>query len=907
MQTHAKHRNVGNFKYHVGVSSLAQIASRDDRVCVLNILGGESSDVTPVSHAYSGGNVVFGTAPGKAGTVLETPIGNVPVYNNVRDGLAAGHRFNCGVVYLPPSAARDGVAELIRVNGGELRKIFIITEKISVHDAREIRAMGQANGIDIFGANGLGVADAWNQVRIGGALGGDHPDDTLRPGSVAIFSNSGGFSTTIAQYLRMAGWGTTTVISSGKDVYIHYAAPEFAFALANDARSKAAVLYCEPGGYYELDAHFTKPVVACVVGRWKSKLTRAVGHAGAMAGGSDDALAKERWFMDKFGVDAIFTPERPVFSSKGALVTNIAHIPAALTAVMRANATLPDFAPEGSLELKPWFGSDAGLALPEALRMPVVEALAPYDRQVAQVNLQIGGVVPRQAMKDASGASQMDPKTQVSSLHGTSMLAASQLTFESNVALALLHDAGGDNDRKLIATAVAAHVNLHGRPELAAAQACREAGNAPNAVLAAAAAFVGPKRPQAARSALKFMIERFHAAGLGGAFGASLSSEFDVRLVDETGHPGLTGDRPDARAQALMAGVEARGAGSVFLRWLRNLPGHPTEAAVLGAIAATLAWGPLSRKRISLVTALSYPWWLQLFGTLIGASADAARHEPQRFAGIADVDLLCAASLGEIAFAALLGRKPQGSDLLAFEALVGLLLTNGPGAISAQGAKGAVSSDGPEQPERVQLNKALMGFLTHTGYAHGGNGYEGIAYLMEQFEGSGLADPSDAAGFDLKALVARAVERYAAYKSERKSAGTLDIAKLPGVNHPVFKGKPVNHDPREVFIARLFEARGERNVFHAFYRELVQALFEAGVSRNVYCVNVDAVIAALLLKMLWTPMQSGEIGPHELETAAFTIFLYPRMLGCAAEIDDHLNRGRNMDTRTPASACSFVA
>ena len=90
----------------------------------------------------------------------------------------------------------------------------------------------------------------------------------------------------------MAGWGTTTLISSGKDVYIHYAAPEFAFALANDARSKAAVLYCEPGGYYELDANFTKPVVACVVGRWKSKLTRAVGHAGAMAGGGDDAASE---------------------------------------------------------------------------------------------------------------------------------------------------------------------------------------------------------------------------------------------------------------------------------------------------------------------------------------------------------------------------------------------------------------------------------------------------------------------------------------------------------------------------------------------------------------------------------------------------------------------------------------
>ena len=283
MQGNWQKNGVGDFKYYVGISSLTQVASRDDRVCVLNILGGESSDVTPVSHAYSGGNVVCGTAPGKGGAVLETSIGNIPVYNSVRDALAAGRRFNCGVVYLPPSAARDGVAELIRVNP-DLRKIFIITEKIAVHDAREIRAMGQHNGVDIFGANGLGVADSWNKVRIGGALGGDKPGDSLRPGSIAIFSNSGGFSTTIAQYLRMAGWGTTTVISSGKDIYIHYAAPEFAFALANDARSKAAVLYCEPGGYYELDAQFTKPVVACVVGRWKSKLTRAVGHAGAMAG-----------------------------------------------------------------------------------------------------------------------------------------------------------------------------------------------------------------------------------------------------------------------------------------------------------------------------------------------------------------------------------------------------------------------------------------------------------------------------------------------------------------------------------------------------------------------------------------------------------------------------------------------
>ncbi|MDH4285773.1 MAG: hypothetical protein OEV35_10695, partial [Gallionellaceae bacterium] len=140
------------FKYFVGINSLAEIATAEDRICVLNILGNESRSVTPVSHAYSGGNIVFGTSPGRRGQVLETPVGNIPVYNNVREGLDAGHKFNVGVVYLPPSAVRDGVAELIRINP-DVEKVIILTEKISVHDSREIRALGQQRGVDIFGAN----------------------------------------------------------------------------------------------------------------------------------------------------------------------------------------------------------------------------------------------------------------------------------------------------------------------------------------------------------------------------------------------------------------------------------------------------------------------------------------------------------------------------------------------------------------------------------------------------------------------------------------------------------------------------------------------------------------------------------------------------------------------------------
>ncbi len=392
---------------------------------------------------------------------------------------------------------RDGVAELIRVNPA-LKKIVIITEKIAVHDAREIRAMAQGAGVDVIGGNCLGVADSWSRTRIGGALGGDHPEETLLQGTVAIFSNSGGFTTTIAQYLSTEGWGTTTLVSSGKDVYIHYAARDFAHALRHDGRSRAAVLYAEPGGYYEKDIDFGKPVVACVVGRWKSKLTRAVGHAGAMAGSGDSAEDKERWFMQAFGVDAIFTPENPVVSKKGAVVTNIAHIPAALTAVMAASGAKPDFAPRGSLTLKPWLANDQGIALPAELALAPVTAPEPYAEQIAALGRQVGAVIARQNMKDRSGASVMDSKTQVTSVHGHSVLDLALQPLQANFALPLVHEGAGPNDRALLDIAVAAEVNLVGDPVLAAADAARAAGNSPNTIMAAAAAIVGPKRVERA-------------------------------------------------------------------------------------------------------------------------------------------------------------------------------------------------------------------------------------------------------------------------------------------------------------------------------------------------------------------------------------------------------------------------
>jgi len=899
-------QGIPGFPYYVGIDSLAQVATPQDTICVLNILGTESRQVTPVSHAYSGGNVVFGTSPGHRGEVLATKAGSIPVFDSVREGLDAGHHFNTGVVYLPPAGVRDGVAELVRVNP-ELRKIVILTEKVSIHDAREIRAFAQSNGVDVFGGNCLGVADSWNQIRIGGALGGDHPEESLIKGTVAIYSNSGNFTTTIAQYLATRGWGTTTLISSGKDVYIHFAADEFANALANDDRSRAAVMYIEPGGYYEQNLHLTKPVVACVVGRWKSKLTRAVGHAGAMGGAGDNAESKERWFMEAFGVDAIFTPENPVATAKGAVVINIAHIPLALNTVAELNGFAPDFAPTGNLKLKPWLGNNQGLDLPPEVDLPIAKAMAPYDLQIAHLRQQIGAVIPRQSMRDSSGATRMDPQTQISSVHGYSVLDLARLPFEANLALPLVHETLPERDRALLHIAVAGEANLFEDPALAAADAAREAGNAPNLVMAAAALMIGPARVDRSLQAADRLIDLFSSCGLQDPYDDS----FDLGQIpvdDETRALLADSDQPcSPRAQAMLAAVDASGSSSVFLTFIRSLDGQVHQDGILAAIAATIAWGPLMRKRISRLTSASLPWYLRLYGVMIGSTFSAPRHRPGSLGDIPEAELLERTSLAELAFLALTGKKPSPAEERSLEMLTGLLVSNGPGAISAQGAKGAVSADGPQTPERVQLNKAMVGFLTHTGFAHGGNGYEGMAFLLDRFAAVDVSDPTDPNhGVDLRGMATAFARDYKQQKARAKELGAGGPPALPGVHHPVFRGEPVNYDPREQFVASTMAERGEYNIFHDYFRELVQALFDVGASSYVFCINVDGMIAALLLALLWPDYQAGRITEAELETAAFTVFLLGRMMGAAAEIDDHLNRGRNMDTRTPASQCHFV-
>lgn len=902
-------QGIGEFPYYVGINSLADLATKDDKVVVLNILGKESSGVTPVSHEYSGGNIVFGTGPGKSGKFLPTKAGNIPVYNSIKEGRLAGHKFNSVVVYLPPSGVKDGVAEAVRQNP-DLKKVIILTEKVSVKDSRIMRAICQTNGVDLFGGNCLGLADAWNHVRIGGALGGSNPEESLIKGSVAIFSNSGNFTTTIAVYLSTAGWGTTTSVSSGKDVYIQYGPKEFIHAFDNDDRSKAAILYSEPGGYYEHGLKSKKPIVACVVGRWKARLTKACGHAGSLAGSGDDAYAKEKWFMDYFGVDGIYTPDKPIFSKKGALVTNIAHIPEALTRVMDANGIKPDFNPRGNLSLKCWFANNNGIDLPKDLDVPPVEAVKPYNEQIAALGTQIGAQFRRETLKDASGASMMDPKTQVSKIHNVSILDASKRSLEANLVFAMVKQYPEASGEGLANVALNAYVNLHGSPILVAVDASKESGNSPNTVVATAMGLMGKKTAQKSMEAASALLELFKGDVFPWPW---LEPDFKetIKNANQSKDLFLASGSPEPFQEAMLAGAKKHD-NSGFVRFLFEFAaahkGTPSKDALLAAIWMNLGWPSLKSRKISKETLVMLPWYSKIFSTVVGSVAATAQHEADAFSGVNMDELIQNLNFSEVAFMALLGRKPTEAELFEFKVLLGLIITNGPGTISAQGAKGAVSADGPEQPQRVQINKGFIGFLTHTGFAHGGNGFEAAAFLIDQFKNTKLKDPADSNhGIDLEKIAGEYAKSYAGYKKQQKALGNLDYDKVPCINHPVFKGKEVNIDPREEFVRNLFKEKKIHNVFLDFYHCLVKALFKAGVSKNVYCVNIDAVIAVILLKMVWQDFKDGKRKESDIETSSFATFLLGRMIGCAAEIDDHTNRGKNMDTRTPASQCVFVS
>ncbi len=743
--------NKNPFDYYVGIDSLKQLVNKKTRVCVMNILGGESSKVTPVSHEYSGGNIVAGVQYGRPGQ-LETKIGGIPVFGGVKE-VCKNFDFDTGVIYLPPSAVYFAVAELLDSNKS-LKTIVIITEKISVKDSRMIRALCQHEKVDVVGANSLGIANAWDKVRVGGALGGSHPAESLKKGSVAIHSNSGNFCTTISEYLKTAGFGLSTVVSSGKDIYVHFALPEFLYCAENDPRTKAVVLYIEPGGYYEKQAldwiregkfKFTKPIVACITGRWKKNITRACGHAGAIGGSGDDAIAKEEWFDSYFGMEE-YNPDKAKVSKKGIRVNSIQYIPEALKLVMRKHGVSSDFKPIGDLSLKPWFANDIGLKLPKNLSIPVVKAIKPYCDEIEIVNRQIGASYLRGSMRNKSGASKMDRKTQITELHGRTILDLTRYSFETNIFFALTKTTLKKEHQKLLNIILNYYTTLNSSLLLPVVTQAKENNCTPNAYLASVIALLGNNA--------KFKSFKEITGKLISTFPENGASDVNATNFDANGAAkkliSIIGTKKQNKENEVVSlllnelkGLKNKsGIDKTTIKILDNLKSKKKSLKcelefLICSILLSFGWDALTGKRVSRETTENLPVHLAIQASMVGLSVIKPDENIywKSLTTLSNVKLL-KKSFTETCFQTLFNRKPSISELEEFNSLLALTITNGPGTISSKGAKESVSA-------RNDISLAYVGFMTNAGLAHGGNGFEAVQFLLKKLEGIKIDTPGN--------------------------------------------------------------------------------------------------------------------------------------------------------------------
>ena len=127
----------------------------------------------------------------------------------------------------------------------------------------------------------------------------------------------------------------------------------------------------------------------------------------------------------------------------------------------------------------------------------------------------------------------------------------------------------------MLDVAVAAEVNLVGDPILVATDAARDAGNAPNAIMAVAAAITGPRRVERALACTRALIDLFAHSGLKDARDESFDSSH-IKVDAETRALFLATDAEvnDPRPEAMLAAIEARGGKSAFLKYLKSLDGR---------------------------------------------------------------------------------------------------------------------------------------------------------------------------------------------------------------------------------------------------------------------------------------------------------------------------------------------
>ena len=275
--------------------------NKQTRVLVQGMTGSEGTKHTKKMLA-SGTNIVGGVTPGKGGMIVDIDGHLLPVFNTVKEAIAAT-QANTSVVFVPPKFAKAAVIDAI---DAAMPIVVVITEGIPVHDTAAFFAYAQSKGqTRIIGPNCPGI------ITPGQSNVGIIPADITGSGPIGLVSKSGTLTYQMAYELRDIG--ISTAVGIGGDPIIGTTHIDCLRAFQDDPETEAIVMIGELGGDAEERAadfireYVTKPVVGYVAG-FTAPEGKTMGHAGAIVSGSSGTAQGKKDALEAAGVRVGQTP-----------------------------------------------------------------------------------------------------------------------------------------------------------------------------------------------------------------------------------------------------------------------------------------------------------------------------------------------------------------------------------------------------------------------------------------------------------------------------------------------------------------------------------------------------------------------------------------------------------------------
>lgn len=661
--------------------TLSDLLKKGDRIAVSNITGREASKVSEISQNYCG-NITGGWALGKGGQKIESTKGGIPVYATFEEMLKLTPQEehpNKVLIYSPPEAVYGEVKEIVTHGDKSVETIFIVTEHVAIEVTAKIHQLCKEANIDVIGCNTLGMINVHDKVRIG-AVGGDSPEETFKPGSVTVISNSGNMVNTISSYLLSSGMRTSFGISTGKDRLILFPLKDMLTLAEKDKNTNLIVLYIEPGGTYEHDAiammkekGFSKPLVVYIAGEIAEQHNISLGHAGAVVEGSkSSARAKKEAFDGYFGIEAFKPLKRYQKNeelrnklSSGIRVTALHHIPKAVTLVVDSLGIEKDKVSTKYLRLNPWFVNlgELGKYLPAELTRESGIVPEPYAGQFKkQMQAFLDGMI-RQPMKNISHASSNDGVTP--RIYGYSLMdVMKKLTFTGAMILYWTGELPKDAFEERLAemTLIASLTNGPGTISAQGAKLSASAGNNPNTAMIGTLASMGLVHGGNGAKAVKFLIDSFAKADFKDPYDASVdiapiaamtaegfkkrknaakAAGIEYERIPCLGHPVFRNDpvNYDPREQVVYNYIKDAGRKNVFLEFYHHLARALKENgstrnvmavnldAALACVWLGICWPKVCDKQMTIKRAVDIPFIAFALGRVAGGAGEFLDHQ----------------------------------------------------------------------------------------------------------------------------------------------------------------------------------------------------------------------------------------------------------------------------------------